>query len=448
MSDLLSIGASGVRAYQAALGTTSDNIANAGTAGYVRRTTTLAEVAASGGGITTGKVLDGYGVVATGIGRGGNAYLSANVRAAGADAAKSDATIAWLQRIEGTLSGQALGDRLTEFFTSAQTLAADPTAGGARATMLQAATNVADAFAATGRGLAQLTADLDRTADGGAADLDALAQALARVNDGLGRAAPGGSGAAALADQRDHLLEQMSALADVSVTTDAAGRATVRLGGSAGPVYVAGSEAGHLTYARTADGAASFAVHRAGTTSIAGLTGGALAGLADAAQRIADARASLDAVASDFATRVNAVQTAGADLTGAAGRPLFAIGDGATDLSVALTDPAGIAAAALGGGARDNRNLAALQSARTAAGWEGQVTGLVATNAAALAGRRTVAEAQDAIREAAVGARDAATGVDLDQEAVDLLRFQQAYQASSRVIQIARETMQSILEIR
>ncbi|MGL4301482.1 MAG: flagellar basal body rod C-terminal domain-containing protein, partial [Sphingomonas sp.] len=52
-----------------------------------------------------------------------------------------------------------------------------------------------------------------------------------------------------------------------------------------------------------------------------------------------------------------------------------------------------------------------------------------------------------AIRDNAVAARDAVSGVNLDSEAVDLLRFQQAYQASSRVIQVARDTLQSILDI-
>jgi flagellar hook-associated protein 1 FlgK len=40
------------------------------------------------------------------------------------------------------------------------------------------------------------------------------------------------------------------------------------------------------------------------------------------------------------------------------------------------------------------------------------------------------------------------SGVDLDTEAVDLLRYQQAYSASSRIIQVARDTFQSILDIR
>ena len=59
-----------------------------------------------------------------------------------------------------------------------------------------------------------------------------------------------------------------------------------------------------------------------------------------------------------------------------------------------------------------------------------------------------MSNAQSAIRDSAISARNAASGVNIDEEAVDLLRFQQAYQASSRVIQTARDILQTILEIR
>ena len=47
-----------------------------------------------------------------------------------------------------------------------------------------------------------------------------------------------------------------------------------------------------------------------------------------------------------------------------------------------------------------------------------------------------------------MAARDAVTGVDLDEEAVNLIRFQQAFQASSRVIQVARDILQTVIDIR
>jgi len=52
------------------------------------------------------------------------------------------------------------------------------------------------------------------------------------------------------------------------------------------------------------------------------------------------------------------------------------------------------------------------------------------------------------IQEQAVEARDAVSGVNLDQEAADLIRFQQAYQASAQVIQAAQTLFDRILQIR
>jgi len=445
MSDMLSIGASGVRAYQSALTTVSENIANAGTAGYTRRTAALKEVVAVSG--TSSASISGLGVTANGVTRAGDDIRAAEVRNAGSDLAKSETGATWMGRIESALTSSKPGDQLTAFFTSANAVAADPTALAPRAAMLEAATSVATAFASTGNALDAANMDLDATADAAVSTLNSLAAGLAKINTGLGRTQPGTAGAAALLDQRDALLEQMSAITDVSVSVDTVGRATVR-GGANGPLLVKGDSAATLTYVRGGEGAVSFAVHGDGETQPLAPNGGALAGVAEGAQRIAAARDKLDALATSFTSGLNAFQANGRDLNGAAGEPMFATGSGPTDITVTLSDPRGIAAASAGGGVRDNSNLTALAALRKSGGYEGGITDMVSTNAAALAARQNVSDAQSAIRDSAVAARDAGAGVNIDEEAVDLMRFQQAYQASSRVIQIARETLQSILDIR
>lgn len=448
MSDLLSIGASGVRAYQTALNTVSENIANTGTAGYTRRTTTLSEVASIGGGLNARVSTSSNGVVVGGISRSADAYRSLAVRNAGTDLARTETGATWLDRIETSLSDNKLGDRLTSFFSSAQTLAADPTSVPARSVMLESATTAAAAFTATGQALDTAASDLRVGAKQSVETLNSLGTALSKVNDGLARSTPGSSNAAQLTDQRDQLLEQMSTISDINTSFDDIGRATVRLGGSAGPVFVAGIETGHVSFLSNGEGAVGFAIQRAGDTQIVTPSGGALAGFADGAQRIAGARDSLNAIAKDFTAQVNAVQAQGRDLDGNAGQPLFATGATPTDISVAITDPRGIAAAGANGGSRDASNLGALQATRTSGNFEGRTTSLITANAAALEQRKLVADAQGAIHDGAVSARDSVSGVDLDSEAVDLMRFQQAYQASSRVIQTARDILQTILEIR
>jgi flagellar hook-associated protein 1 FlgK len=446
VSDLLTIGATGVRAYQTALTTTSENIANAGTVGYSRRTTVLNEVAAPS--TATSKIPNGLGVVVSGVTRAADLYRSAEVRTAGADLARSEAGAAWLDRIDGALTGNKLGDRLTAFFTSTKAIAADPSALAPRATTLEAAQSVATAFSATGAALSAAASDLDASADAATTQLNGLSAALAKVNSGLSRAQDGSAANSALLDQRDQILESMSAITDVSVSFDGIGRATVRGGGEGGPLLVQGVDSATVTYVRNAEGAVSYAAQLGNSSSAMSPSGGALAGYADGAQKIAAAQTALDQQATAFAQGVNAVQAAGVDLSGNPGQPIFEIGDPASKLTMVLNDPRGIAAAAPGAGTRDNSNLAGFDTLRSTGNVEGAITDMTASNGAALAAKRNVAEAQGAIRDTAVAARDSASGVNIDEEAVDLMRFQQAYQASSRVIQVARETLQSILDIR
>lgn len=448
MSDMLGIGASGVRAYQSALTTVSENIANAATPGYARRATDLREIAPVNGTNSGGVAATGQGVSVAGVTRSADGLRAADVRRSSADLARSETGIAWLDRIESALTGNRLDDRLTGFFNAAKAVAADPTATTPRSALLEQATSVAGAFSATGKALDALDADLDTTADTAVTTLNGLGAALAKVNDGLGRAAAGSSVAASLADQRDAILDQISAISDVSVTTDAAGRATVKLGNAGGPVFVAGNQAGSVTFARGGDGTVSFALYAIQSVSAVTPSGGALAGVADGALRIADARIKLNTIAGAFTDGVNAVQAQGRDLDGNPGAPLFRTGATPSDITLALTDPRGVAAAAVGGGPRDNANLANLDTLRAGGAFEAKTAALVSGNAATLAGRKQVADAQSTIRDTAIAARDAVSGVNLDSEAVDLLRFQQAYQASSRVIQVARDTLQSILDIR
>ena len=450
MSDLLSIGASGVRAYQTALSTVGENIANTGVAGYVRRTTQLREVATTGSRLGAGMTVEGNGVVIGGILRQADAYRSQAVRESSADLGRTETSATWLSRIESSMTETRLGDRITDFFTSARILAADPTSVPSRAVLLEKAGGAAAAFGQAGQTLARAREELDATATQSVATLNSLGTALAQVNDGLSRTQPGSSQSAQLADQRDQLLEQMSAIVDLSAQYDAIGRVQVKLGGASGPTMVAGVETGRVSVLRNDEGAVSFAVQRAGETNVLTPSGGTLAGVVEGADRLAAATDKVNALATSFVTQVNAVQQNGADLDGVPGKELFKPGDPPTAMTLAMTEPRGLAAAKLGSpaGSRDASNLAALESARTVGGWEAGVTTIVTDNAAALEQKKLVADAQSSIRDNAVAVRDSASGVDLDAEAVELLRFQQAYQASSRVIQTARDILQTILEIR
>ncbi|WP_294237180.1 flagellar hook-associated protein FlgK [uncultured Sphingomonas sp.] len=447
MSDLLSIGASGVRAYQTALNVVGENIANTGTDGYSRRTTNLTEVGNVAGRISN-TLTAGSGVIVTGIARSTDSYASAGVRSATADLKRTQSGVTWLNRIQDVMTGDQVSERLTSFFTAARGLAADPTSGALRTSMMEAANSAAFAFTATNKAFDSMNADFDSQARDSARQLSSLAASLTAVNDGLTRTQPNSAAAAQLADQRDQLMSQMSGLSDVSVSTDELGRATVRLGDRAGPVLVSPTVLGAVSYSRDAGGGVSFSVMSEGQSSAFVPSGGTIGGLLDGAERIAAMRNSFNTVAQDFVTTVNTIQAQGQDANGNAGQPLFSLTSGSAAMTVALTDPSQIAAAGVGKGPRNTDNLSAIEASRYTGKFEGRLTQIISDNASTLQQKQTIADAQTSILDGANSALSSATGVTLDNEAVSLMRFQQAYSASGRVIQVARETLQTILDIR
>lgn len=449
MSDMLSIGASGVRAYQTALATVGENIANVGSTGYTRRAVTLNEV--PGGSGSTNGYGAGNGVTLTGVNRSVDVYSSTALRASTSDLSRTTKGADWLDRIQSALTGNALTARVTSFFAAAQSLAAEPDSTALRTGMLSAATSTAIAFTATGKAFDQVDADIDTAGNQAAQGLTSLGNSLSKINEGLSRAQPGSTTAAQLMDQRDDILSQMSDLSDIDVKMDSIGRATVSLGGSSGPAFVQGTGTGVVSYGRDENGKIAFSVTVKSTTTQITPNGGTLAAISDGAERVAAIRQELNAVAGDFVKSVNDNQAAGVDQNGKTGTALFAVAPGGspTDISVAATFTSGSQiAAGKGGGVRDSSNLTALDATRTTKAFEAKLTTLVTDNATAYKQKNTIADAQTAIRDGAATALSASTGVNLDSEAVDLIRFQQAYAASSRVIQIARETMQTILDIR
>ncbi|MDP2247585.1 MAG: flagellar hook-associated protein FlgK [Nitrosomonadales bacterium] len=127
----------------------------------------------------------------------------------------------------------------------------------------------------------------------------------------------------------------------------------------------------------------------------------------------------------------------------------------ASSFSVAITDINEIALAELAtGGNADNGNalkLAALQSALTTANgttsFEGAYSQLVS-----LVGNKTnelkvMSEAEAKMLEGTIASQQSVSGVNLDEEATDLLRYQQAYQAAGKMMQIASQMFEVLLSI-
>jgi flagellar hook-associated protein 1 len=145
----------------------------------------------------------------------------------------------------------------------------------------------------------------------------------------------------------------------------------------------------------------------------------------------------LDAVAAEVATAVNAQHVQGFDRDGNAGTPFFT-GSTAATLAVAVTDPDQVAAASVAG-TLDGSNADAL--AGLAAG-DGAYRQLVTDFGAEVASARRVADNQQVLTTQVDSSREALSGIDLDEEMVQMLTHQRAYEAAARLL----TTLDSVLD--
>ena len=106
------------------------------------------------------------------------------------------------------------------------------------------------------------------------------------------------------------------------------------------------------------------------------------------------------------------------------------------------------------GGIADNRNamlLGALQTASTMAGGTAGYQSAYAQIVSEVGNKtrqvETIGEAQANLVTQAAAQRERVSGVNLDEEAANLLRYQQAYQASAKVIQIAGSLFDDLLAV-
>lgn len=442
-SDLFTIGSSGIKAARTALEITSQNIANAATDGYIRRSARLSEMAGPGSWLRVSD-LSLSGVRVDGINRNADLFRQVEVRRTSGDAARASTELRGFENMEAALEQSNLFPALTSFETALQRLTSDPVDPSLRAAVLEDARTLSRTFNLAASALNTAGEGLRFEAADGADQINLLASELGRVNLQLTRTTAGTSDSVTLLDQRDALLGRMSAYADISTSFAPDQTVEVRIGNSTAPL-VSGGTTTALAMTTAADGTISFTQ---GTTPVT-LSSGKLAGQGQALTALRDNRAALDTIADNLIAAANAAQTTGVALDGTPGQPLFS-GSGAAGIAVALGSGSGIATAPAteGPGSRNPANLDALRGVLQAADISGQVDGLLFTVSSAVAGRQITAEALDAIAGSARIALEEQSGVDLDQEAANLVRFQQAFQASGKALQVASDIFDTLLALK
>lgn len=443
-SSLLQIGKSGTIAARTALDLTAQNIANANNEDYSRRSVSMAEVASTANVAYYGSTALS-GVRVDQVKRSDSIFLQNQARRTGGDVARADAELSGLRNAEAAIEQAGIYPALVEFEATLGQLRADPMNDSLRAAVLESGRAIAETLRVADSSLTLAGEQVRFEAGAGAGQVNLFAAELARINGAIVRTEPGTSSHAALLDQRDAQLRGLSELTGIAVSYEPSGLVNVQLGDGSGPALVSGTTSGSFAMTTNPDGTIGFTLDGATASTVSGsLTGSAQALIA---QR--DLGAELDALAAQIITTVNSAQASGATPDGSGGQPFFS-GTSAGDMAVSLSGGSQIATAPAGSpvGSRDTANLDALSNALANGGPAAETDRILFELANAVSSRQVTRAALATIAETAAISLSRETAVDLDSEAANLVRFQQAFQASGRVIQVANDIFDTILGIR
>jgi len=353
MVDLVSIGVSGLSAYQRALATTGNNIANLQTEGYVRQRSSLQPA----GQDNLSRISLGNGVRYAAVERMYDQFAEENLQRASADLKGEEALLTQLQSLQDALgsSNAGLHGAFQEFFNASRALEAAPASAGTRASFLAAAEGVASRMRSLGGTAETLERNTRTEIEGGVAELNSYLKEIAQLNQELLKKSSDAEQPMQLLDRRDAVLKKISETLGVTVKLTTGGAAAVYAGDSAAGVALVDNGTAHLVSAQfdaTDYGRVQFVLDAGSNPSILPtVRNGTLGGLMTfRSQGLGQAADRLDAIALAFGRGVNQLFRDGLDSLGRPGRDLFYVGprftaDGSANagtarLGVEVVDPA------------------------------------------------------------------------------------------------------------
>ncbi|MFT3838889.1 MAG: flagellar hook-associated protein FlgK [Myxococcaceae bacterium] len=459
---VLSTAASGLTAATAESGTAGHNIDNANTPGYARQTVDLAATLPMD--MLGGRYL-GRGVDIQQVSQARDRFAEAQLPGAFAHASGSQAQAESLQGLSALDPNNPLSGSLGDFYSALRALAQNPGDLPLRTAAVTQAQQLTRNFSATRQQIVDARSGLDTQVSGVLPEVNQTAAQLAQLNTQIRIAAATGGSPNDLLDARQKLSDKLSQL--TGATLVASGNGDFNLVMSDGSALVQGDKSATLSAVPNAanEGHLKLQLTRldgSGPVDVGTLSGGQLGGwLAARDGAFATAENRVDQLAYDFANAVNATHSAGFALDGSTGRNLFSVSatvqGAASSLSVdaaIAADPSLLAAAATAAGAPgDNTNLLATIATQTqslSGGLDAESTlGDISAQFGATAEKMQAASESDAgVRDHLLSLRDAASGVSIDEEMVNLTKAQRAYEATTKVIQTADEMLQTLMNLK
>jgi flagellar hook-associated protein 1 FlgK len=446
----LSIATGALAAEQGAMDATTNNVANANTPGYSRLRPVLVEAYP----VVENSVTYGEGVTLQKLESIRDPILQLRIQSETQQQGQLNAFVSAMQQaqVQFTTSSSDISSQISNFFSSLSQLSTDPTNLSLRQGVLTAAGNMATVFNNTSNALTQQQTNIDLNVSQDVQQVNILTGQIATLNTQISQLQGIGQDASAFVDQRDVLIGQLSGLIDVSTIQSDNGLTLTTSNGS--PLVVGG-----LSFALSTQTNASGLqdVYSQGVDITSKLTSGQLGGSIEVRdQKLPALVTSLDTLAAGLANAMNTANKTGFDLNGNPGGNLFVpppvSGKGAAaNLAVQITDPALIAASS-DGSQGSNGNVAVLSAVQNQAVAGGQTPTDYYSNIVFSVGNDVSNGSSELTSSQLVlnqlqDQRGSVSGVNLNEEAANMVEYQRAYDAAANVVTTINDMLFTVINM-
>jgi flagellar hook-associated protein 1 len=471
----LELGKRGLFAQQSALSTTGHNIANANTVGYTRQ---RAEMQATYPLPTPGMQNDvsagqlGTGVEVNKIVRLREDYLDVQLRGENKNLGYWEAKSDTLTKIEGILnepSDNGLAFTIDEFLKSWQELSKNPDSAATRGVVRQRGVAVTETFKYIANSLDQMQADLKNVIQTRTDKINSLATQIGALNDQISHLVPNNYEPNDLYDQRDVLIDQLSKLVDVKVMPAKNGMVDISVGSG---ILVSGKTSSALTIGYDqASGLVNPADIKIGGNTIS-LESGELLGRLESygmvgggtKSTLPNLKAQIDELAMTFASAVNEIHLSGLNLDNINGvsdnKVAFFTGTSARDMAVntdimknlnliaaANEESPGQSSSGNGKNAQDLADIKILNlefngTTSTVEDFYRNIIGQLGIDSQEA---QRMQQNSNVIANQIENRRLSVSGVSLDEEMTNMIKFQQAYNAAARVVTVMDQCLDKVI---
>ena len=450
----IDIASSALRSFQRALDVTGNNISNVNTPGYSRQTVDFSTITpTSFYGLNSVQSL-GQGVGISSVNRIQDAFLAARKMASASEVGKTATYSDNLGQVESVLNettGAGISTALDGFFNSWSALAANPNDTALQTQVQQAGQTLADRVRGAYSQLADLNVQQVNNVNSTFQSIDTITKKIGDLNAAIRGKQAAGEQPNDLMDQRDQAVQDLSKLVDIHTYTMSDGSVAVY---SNQLTLVDGS--GSKPYPKNFDPTTMTVSDANGTYDV---HGGQLGGLFQSMNATKGYQTQLDNVANNLRTQVNALHQSGTNSLGNTGINFFNDSNpqtGATDFDLDPAVKANVKAISAGvsGVAGDGALASAISQLRNTpvAALNNQsltdyYTGVVGQIGTDSSNAQTAVNTQTSVDTQIQNQISSVSGVSLDDEMANMLKFQRSYQAAARALSVFDQTTQDLINL-